>query len=84
MSGTKKKEKKNIQVGFMDSAKSYFKGVKSEWGKITWPERRQVVFETILVLIVVIFFTVVVYSLDKFYLFIVFVLQHFNVIPKVG
>lgn len=84
MNESKKKEKSKNQVGLTESVKSYLKGVKSEWGKITWPERRQVVFETILVLIVVVFFTTVVYSLDKFYLFMVFVLQYINVIPKVG
>ena len=44
--------------------KAYFKGVKSEWGKITWPMRQQVVAETIIVLIVVAFITSVVYLID--------------------
>ncbi|MFH0702087.1 MAG: preprotein translocase subunit SecE [bacterium] len=42
----------------------YFKGVKSEWGKITWPERKQVFVETLIVLAVVFFFTVLIYTLD--------------------
>lgn len=43
---------------------NYFKGVKSEWGKITWPEKNQVVMETIIVVIVVTAFTTIVYLLD--------------------
>ena len=29
----------------LDAIKTYFKGVKTEWGKVSWPERRQVIFE---------------------------------------
>lgn len=43
---------------------TYLKGVKSEWGKITWPERRQVIVQTIIVLAVVIIFSVYVFVLD--------------------
>ncbi|MBQ3818817.1 preprotein translocase subunit SecE, partial [bacterium] len=32
------------------SIKTYFKGVRSEWGKISWPEKRQVVVETMFVI----------------------------------
>ena len=28
---------------------TYFKGVRTEWGKITWPEKNQVVVETFFV-----------------------------------
>ena len=34
----------------------YFKGVKSEWSKVTWPERQQVVVETIFVIAIVFVF----------------------------
>ncbi len=50
----------------MDTQKivEYFKGIKSEWGKITWPERKQVVAQTIIVLVIVIAFTIYTYGLD--------------------
>ena len=48
----------------MDGIVSYFKGVRSEWGKITWPERRQVVSETFCVIVIVFIFTVSVYLMD--------------------
>ena len=41
-----------------NSVKTYFRGVRTEWGKITWPESRQVVAETVFV------FTVAVYLMD--------------------
>ena len=44
--------------------KTYFKGVKSEWGKISWPERRVVIAQTIVVLMVVIFFALFVLLID--------------------
>jgi len=43
---------------------TYLKGVKQEWGKITWPEWMQVRSETIFVLIIVTFFTLVVLLYD--------------------
>ena len=42
----------------------YFKGVKAEWGKITWPERKQVIAQTIIVIVVVIAFTLYTYGAD--------------------
>ena len=52
------------QPEMVSDIKKYFKGIKSEWGKITWPLRQQVVAETIIVLIVVAFITSVVYLID--------------------
>ena len=43
---------------------TYLKGVKTEGGKVSWPTRRQVGVETVIVLIVVTFFTLVVYFMD--------------------
>ena len=48
----------------MEQIKTYLKGVKAEWGKITWPERKQVIGQTIIVLGVVIIFTTYVFALD--------------------
>lgn len=49
---------------FVENLKSYLKGVKTEWGKITWPGKQQVVTETIYVIIVTTIFTVMILSLD--------------------
>ena len=46
------------------SKPGFFKGVKSEWGKITWPDRKQVVTQTVVVLAVVIFFSLYIYVVD--------------------
>ena len=44
---------------------SYFKGVKTEWGKITWPEKQQVVVETFFVVAIVFIFTLFIFLVDK-------------------
>ena len=43
---------------------AYLKSVKLEWAKITWPERRQVIVESIAVIVIVFLFTVAVYLID--------------------
>lgn len=43
---------------------TYFRGVKTEWGKITWPEKNQVVVETCFVIAIVFIFTVFIYVVD--------------------
>ncbi len=48
----------------VESIKTYFKGVKTEWGKVSWPEKRQVIFETISVIVIVFVFTVAIYFMD--------------------
>lgn len=50
-----------------DAIKTYFKGVKAEWGKISWPERKTVVRETISVIVIVFVFTVAIYIMDVFF-----------------
>ena len=49
---------------FIYSLQTYFRGVKTEWGKISWPEKRQVVTETVFVIIIVFVFTVAIYLMD--------------------
>ena len=56
MNNTLETAKKNIVA--------YFKGVRTEWGKITWPEKHQVVVETFFVVAIVFVFTVFVYFVD--------------------
>ena len=46
---------------------TYFKGVKTEWGKITWPEKQQVVVETFFVIAIVFVFTVFLFVADKIF-----------------
>ena len=50
----------------MDNNKitEYFKGVKAEWGKITWPDRKQVIAQTVIVIVIVIAFTIFTFSAD--------------------
>ena len=43
---------------------SYFRGVKTEWGKITWPEKQQVIVETFFVVAIVFIFTIFIYFVD--------------------
>ena len=49
---------------FINSVQTYFRGVRAEWGKISWPERKQVITETIFVVIIVFVFTVAIYLMD--------------------
>ena len=48
----------------LNAIKEYFRGVKTEWGKVSWPERRQVGFETLSVIVIVFVFTVAIYLMD--------------------
>ena len=48
----------------MNGIQEFFKGLKAEWGKISWPQKSQITSETIIVFVVVIFFTVVVLFYD--------------------
>jgi len=57
-------EKTQPKSNFKESTITYFKGVKAEWGKVSWPTKNQVIMETFIVLGVVIFFTIVVYLMD--------------------
>ena len=45
----------------------YFKGVKFEWGKITWPEKAQVQVETVMVIAIVFVFIVIILCMDYIY-----------------
>ena len=60
----KQKIAANSKTSMKDGLIIYFKGVKAEWGKVTWPEKNQIVVETGIVVFVVAVFTVVVYLLD--------------------
>ena len=48
----------------VEAIKTYFKGAKTEWGKISWPEKNQVIVETLSVIVIVVVFTVAIYLMD--------------------
>ena len=48
----------------VEAIKTYFKGVKTEWGKVSWPEKRQVIFETFAVIFISFVFTVAIFVID--------------------
>ena len=56
------KEEKKLTI--KEQTVAFFKGIKSEWGKISWPQKPQIISETIIVAIVVIFFTIVIFLMD--------------------
>ena len=66
---TAEKTEKKQDQDFKQAIITYFKGVKAEWGKVSWPTRQQVIAETGIVLAVVTFFTVVVYLMDIIFKF---------------
>ncbi len=49
---------------FINSMQTYFRGVRTEWGKISWPEKKQIVSETLFVIVIVFVFTVAIYLMD--------------------
>ncbi len=51
-------------TNLVNGIKTYFRGVRTEWGKISWPEKRQVVAETVFVVVIVFVFTVAIYLMD--------------------
>jgi preprotein translocase subunit SecE len=60
----------------VNSITTYLKGVRAEWGKISWPERAQVFGETLFVIVIVTIFTIAVYVMDIFFKFILGFIPH--------
>lgn len=60
----------------VNTIKTYLKGVRAEWGKISWPERSQVFGETFAVVVIVVVFTLSVYLMDVFFKFILGFIPH--------
>lgn len=60
----------------VNAIKTYFKGVRAEWGKITWPERRQVFAETLFVVVIVFVFTISVYFMDVIFKWVLGFIPH--------
>lgn len=61
---SKKKLDKNQEPKMFESLMEYLKGVKSEWHKITWPDRQQILQETIVVLSVTAITTILILLID--------------------
>ncbi|MFR1672038.1 MAG: preprotein translocase subunit SecE, partial [Candidatus Gastranaerophilaceae bacterium] len=57
MMGTEENALQTWFANTLNGIKTYFRGVRTEWGKISWPERRQVIAETVFVIIIVFVFT---------------------------
>ena len=51
----------------LNEIKAYLRGVKQEWGKITWPETSVVFSETLFVLAIIISFTIAILVIDLIY-----------------
>ncbi len=71
-----KKQTPDNSVSFKESVTTYFKGVKAEWGKISWPQKNQIIFETGVVLFVVIAFTIIGFLMDIIFKGILGLLPH--------
>ena len=61
---------------FVNTIQTYFRGVRTEWGKINWPERKQVITETVFVIIIVFLFTIAVYLMDIIFKYIFDFIKH--------
>ena len=59
----------------IESIKTYFRGVKAEWGRISWPQKNQVVAETFSVIVIVFVFTVAIYIIDLIFKYILGLLK---------
>ena len=60
---------------------TFFKGVRSEWGKITWPSKQQVVAETIYVIIIVTVFTTMILLIDSILQWVLYVTHLSDIVP---
>lgn len=62
--------------GALNAITTYLKGVRAEWGKVNWPERRQVFAETLFVIVIVFVFTVAVYFMDVIFKWVLGFIPH--------
>ncbi|MBO7673354.1 preprotein translocase subunit SecE [bacterium] len=51
----------------LDEIRTYLRGVKQEWGKVTWPEPPVIFSETLFVIVIIISFTVAILVIDLIY-----------------
>ena len=55
---------KNEKLSFGDKAKNWFKGLKSEFGKISWESREDVTKETIAVVVISVIVGILIALID--------------------
>lgn len=60
----KKDNKKEKKVGVFKSIINFFKGVKSEMSKVTWPSKKNMIKYTIASLVFIIFFALFFYAIE--------------------
>ena len=60
----KKKVKKEKKVGVFKSIIKFFKGVKSEMSKVTWPNKKDMIKYTIASLVFIVFFALFFYGIE--------------------
>lgn len=51
--------------GFFKKAAAYFRDLRSEFKKVTWPSRKQVINNTIVVLVVLVIAAIVIGAFDS-------------------
>jgi len=69
---TKTKKTSKVQdPSFAEQLKDYFKGVKSEWHKVTWPDKQQTLHETLIVIVITAFVTMLIFLIDVVLRFII-------------
>lgn len=62
--GKKSKKAQLQEPSFGEQVKEYFKGVRSEWHKVTWPDKQQTLHETLIVIVVTAFITLLIFFID--------------------
>jgi len=67
----KKPRKQEAASSPMEQLTTYLKGVRSEWGKISWPTWPQIWGQTIVVLVMVSVVTLCLFALDYAFHFII-------------
>lgn len=65
---SKGKKSSKEEKSFAEATKEYFKGVGAEFKKITWPGKQQVISETLVVLAMTAFVTLLILFLDNVFL----------------
>lgn len=58
---------KGPNLGFLGKYAKFLLEVREELRKVTWPTRKMVITETIVVLVVLVFFTLLITGLDQVY-----------------
>ena len=57
-------KKAKAEPSFKESLVTYLKGVQTEWHKVTWPNRQQIVSETVIVVTITTGATLAILAID--------------------